>query len=179
MRRIAISGQEVSRPSAGQLCGSVYPSAVLRVASAGGSAINARFAPSSAVRARSGCSASPSAGKRSAAYLRLPAVEFCGGASVCGLRSAAFPKEAPSMPVLCPPAASVKRLRPSDALHALSRAEVSRLPASTCIRLRSNPAAVWVLYGWRIRENSCFPHFQTKSVKPLDGSLQRRDIMPP
>ena len=83
------------------------------------------------------------------------------------------------MPVLCPPAASVKRLRPSDALHALSRAEVSRLPASTCIRLRSNPAAVWVLYGWRIRENSCFPHFQTKSVKPLDGSLQRRDIMPP
>ena len=49
------------------------------------------------------------------------------------------------MPVLCPPAASVKRLRPSDALHALSRAEVSRLPASTCIRLRSNPAAVWVL----------------------------------
>ena len=143
---ITISGQEVSRqpaPVCGEYCGGASVCG-LGAASAGESAINAQRLPSSASRARSGCSASPSADKRSAAYLRPSVVNtpfelvsvkttsarlHPSAAQCIRLRSAALPKEAPSMPVLRPPAASVRALM---LCVAISGQEVSRPSAPVC-----------------------------------------------
>ena len=90
---IAISGQEVSRLSA-PACGRILRRCIrLRSAFgsiAEGSAINARFTPSSGIRARSDASASPSAGKRSAAYLRPSAGQLCGSVYSSAVLRAVF-----------------------------------------------------------------------------------------
>ena len=120
------------------------------------------------------CAALSAAGQRSAACLRLSVVESAAvhPFAVCVLHaggSAINAQLAPSSGISAAVCCS------SGAPHL--QQQVSGQPPA-CIRLRSNSAAVCMLHGWRIK-NSCFPHFQTKSVKPLDGSLQRRDIMPP
>ena len=101
---IAISGQEVSRlsaPACGQLCGLLYPSAVLRAAFAEGSAINARFVSSSGIRSTLGVRLMfcITIGGQTVSRLSAPACgQLCGSVYPSAGLCAALPKKMPPMP---------------------------------------------------------------------------------